>query len=315
MSESMDESILTMHAPAAPTDTSVDLIVRSALVAISTFGFITLHELAHLVVGRLGGIPAVFTSLTSAGIPSGTDASRYGALQLALMNGIAPLLTVIIGFAAFHLLARQRMTLKPGRYFFAWWAIFGIPYLGLQMMLIIQHVDYSGNGADSAAVAGYLHLSMPIRAFICGVGFLYYLASAAWVLGVIRTGSKESRGGDPGTGIAFWRYVPAVLLMITAIAGMTSYIANEAHGLNPGFGFGGAFIAWAAAAAILTAWKNPAVTSIAKRWLLPGIIGMLALIPLSLISTDGNDYASIWLPILPPIFAAAMLASRRISAN
>jgi len=301
----MNESASILRSNGAKSN---GLIARSAIVATSMIACLTLHELIHLLVGRMGGIPAAFTGLTSAGIPRGIDPHRYGALPLALMNGIAPLMTVVIGFAACCLLSRRRAALNSVRYFFAWWAIFGIPYFGVQMMLIVQDADYSGNGADSAAVAGYLHLPLSARAVIAGLGFVYYLVSALWVLDVIQATDGEIRHGGEPLQVAFWRYVAGVLLTAAAIAGIVSYIARASNGMKPGPGLGGAFVAWTAAAVAATDWKNPAVRATAGRWLLPGVIGTLALIPLDFVGKHGNDYASIWLVVLPPVFATAMLA-------
>lgn len=61
------------------------------------------------------------------------------------MNGAAPLFTVLAGFAALGVLSNGRQLPERLRIFLAWWAIFGIPYLGLQLMILVVPVDFSGS--------------------------------------------------------------------------------------------------------------------------------------------------------------------------
>lgn len=284
-----------------------EIVARAALVAISVALFVTVHELAHLVVGRIAGIPAVFTSLTSAGVPKGT-AGLYPPLALALMNGIAPLFTVIVGFAIYRILVRWPRTFGWARYFLAWWAIFGIPYLGLQMMIAVTPVDYSGNGSDSAAVAGYFHVPISVRAIICVAGFLLYMVSAVWVLAVIRAVDPYVRAAHTATDVPPWRRVLGYILVLAAMAGIVTVAKRALYGEFPGAYMGAAFLGWAIAAAVLTRWHSQAARAVWIRWLLPEAIGMLALVPVGFIGS-GNDYASIWLPVIPPVMAAAMFAA------
>ncbi|MGH8292883.1 MAG: hypothetical protein ACRESA_05365 [Gammaproteobacteria bacterium] len=309
----MNQQAISLRGHTALIDGKLTLITRAVLVAASTIAIITLHETLHLLVGRLAGIPAVFTGLTSAGLPKGIDAHQYGPTQLALMNGIAPLLTVVFGFVVYYALAKRRVILGHLRYFFAWWAIFGIPYLGLQLMLATEQVDYSGNGADSAAIAGYLHLSIPLRAIICLAGFLYYMMSAVWVLGAIRAADRDVLPGGSSMAIAWWRHLLGWLLIAVAIASAVFFAAQALDGIRNGLLFVAWFGWWAAGTALLTPWKSFVARAIGKHWLLPGIIGMLVLIPLGYIG-KGNDYASIWLVILPPLIAATLFAARDVTA-
>ncbi|HEV7165728.1 MAG: hypothetical protein ACHQAZ_03065 [Gammaproteobacteria bacterium] len=283
-------------------DGKLTLIIRAVLVAVSTIAVITVHETVHLLVGRMADIPAVFTNLTAAGLPKGSDVHQYGPAQLALMNGIAPLLTVVFGFFVYYVLANRRATLGHVRYFFTWWAIFGIPYLGLQMIIIIHPVDYSGNGADSAAVAGYLHLSLLVRAIICLAGFLYYMMSAVWVLGAISAADRDIVPSESGLAVPLWRQMSGWLLIAVAVFSTIWLAVRALHDIPYGplfLVFGG----WGIGTAFLTSWKSSAVKTMWKHWMLPGILGMLALIPL------GYDYASMWLLILPPLVAATMFAA------
>ncbi|MEO8748295.1 MAG: hypothetical protein ABI379_11670 [Rhodanobacter sp.] len=284
------------------------IVARSAIVALSIAAIFSLHELTHLVVGRIAGIPAVFTGPTSAGVVEGT-AALYPQSSLALMNASAPLFTVFIGFALYRALARWPEAFGRARYFFTWWAIFGIPYLGLQMMIIVTRVDSSGNGSDSAAVAGYLHVPMSVRAIICVMGFVFYMMSAVWVLGVIRAVDVDMQAAHTATNVCLWRRVLGGILIFAAIACAVTVARRALLGTFPGLYMGGAFLGWALAAGVLTRWSSPTARVVWTHWLLPGAIGMAALIPFGFIG-GGNDYASMWLPIIPPVVAAAMFAAR-----
>lgn len=308
----MSEHAVPMSARTSRTEVIVNIIVRAVLVAASTIVIITLHESIHLVVGRLAGIPAVFTGLTSAGLPKSINPHLYGPTQLALMNGLAPLLTVIFGFVVYYLLARKSTALGHLRYFFTWWAIFGIPYLGVQMILCIQPSDYSGNGADSAAVAGYLHLPMLIRAIICLAGYLYFMVSAVWVTGAILAADRDVQPQRSGLAVPGWRQLLGWLMIALALISAVWLALRALHGSVYGPIFL-VWIAWAIGTALSTPWKSYAARIMLKHWLLPGIVGMLALIPLGLIG-KGNDYVSIWFIISPPLIAATLFAARDVAA-
>lgn len=308
----MDQHAVPLSVQSTRTEAAANVIVRSVLVAASVIVIISLHESMHLLVGRLAGIPAVFTGLTSAGLPKSINPHLFGPTQLALMNGIAPLFTVVFGFVVYYLLRRRPAVLGAVRYFFTWWAIFGIPYLGVQMILCVQPSDYSGNGADSAAVAGYLNLPMLVRAIICLVGYVYYMVSAVWVTGATLAANRDVQPQDSGLTIVWWRQFLGWLLIALALITAIWLALRALHG-NP---YGPIFLvwtAWAIGTALLTPWKSYAARTMLKHWLLPGILGMLALIPLGLIG-GGNDYASIWFIISPPLVAATLFATRDINA-
>lgn len=291
------------RGPALP----FDIGFRAILVAISVVVSVSLHELVHLVVGRIVGIPAVFRGLTSAGLLEQV-VHLYSPARLALMNGIAPLFTVIIGFVIYRILAFRPGAFGRAKYFFAWWAIFGIPYLGLQMMIIVARIDYSGNGADSAAIAGYFHIPMSVRAVVCVVGLLYYIVSAVWVLGVIRVADENAGSVRTAMRISLWRRVLGWALIVAALVCAVIAAERALMGKFPMAFVEGAVLCWAAATAVLTRWRSPSANVVWKRWLLPGIIGTLALFPLGFIG-GGNDYVVMWLLVLPPVVAASMLAA------
>ena len=102
------------------------------------------------------------------------------------------------------------------------------------------------------------------------------------------------------------------ILIFAAIACAVTVARRAILGTFPGPYMVGVFLGWALAAAVLTPWRSPAARAVWTHWLLPGAIGMAALIPFGLIGA-GNDYASIWLPMIPPVVAAAMFAARDVS--
>ena len=283
--------------------------LRAALVALSVASVLFLHECIHLAIGRLAGIPAAFTGLTSVGIPR-ADASLYAGWRLALMNGTAPLVTVLAGFVVLHLLARWQNGPERLRFFLSWWAIFGIPYLGLQLMIIVLPVDFSGNGVDSAAVAGYLNAQPWVLAVLSFAGFLWYVRAGRLVLHMIEIADRDAPKIGTDARIAAWRHVAAWGLLVIAFAGAMRFALEAFASRLPGgsldlpamlFGWSGACVLW-------TRWRSFAARGVWSGWLIPGAIGLLALVPLGFIG-GGNDFAQLWLLELPPVFAATMLAS------
>lgn len=195
------------------------------------------------------------------------------------------------------------------RYFFSWWAAFGIPYLGLQLMIIvIKPVDFSGNGPDSAA-AGYFHVPAEALAAIRVIGFMYYMLSGRWVLQVMRAVDPRVLPQADVASVSAWRSALGWVMIAFGIVSIVRFAdwAFQSHISGPFIGE--AVLAWAIACAILTRWKTPAARGVWTRWLAPGIIGMLALVPLGFIG-GGNDFVEIGIFVLSPVFAAAMFAGR-----
>src|SRR5579884_1587905 len=157
------------------------LILYAIICVISIVVFVTLHELFHLVVGLLLGLPAHLISPVSAGVSR--EAARHAdGWRLAVMNGIAPLLTMILGVIVALLLTRfGRSWPDILNRFFSWWAILGIPYIGFEMMGTSNPTDYAGTGADPAAVAGFLGISDPVRALVSFVALLFFLISGLFL--------------------------------------------------------------------------------------------------------------------------------------
>lgn len=290
------------------------LVGRAILAAVSVASVVILHELVHFITGRMVGVPAMFTGLTSAGI-SHSAVKLYAGWRLAVMNGSAPLFTVLAGFAAMYILRHGQHLPERARYFISWWAVFGIPYLGLQMMIVVASVDYSGNGVDSAAVAGFLHAGPLALAIVSVAGFLYFMGSSYWVLRAVQyaAGDRIESAAEESV-ISAWRYIAACLLILVAVSGSVRF-ALLAFGRNETeLGLLEAFAGWTVACALLARWQSPAARAVWSRWLIPGAIGMFALIPFGLIG-HGNDFAQLWLFELPPVVAAAMLAGQTSFAD
>lgn len=282
---------------------------RAAITAISAASVVFVHESIHLAAGRLAGIPATFTGLSSVGIPH-ADVTLYAGWRLALMNGAAPLFTVLAGFTALGILSNWRNLPERLRIFLAWWAIFGIPYLGLQLMILVLPVDFSGNGADSAAVAGYLHAPPWVLGVLSFAGFLYYLWSGRLVARTMQVADHTGPMDAMKAGAATWRRVVAWLFVAVACAGAMRFAA-----LALGFGGGALGVlavcaGWSIACSWQTRWRSPGGRAAWSGWLVPSVIGLVALIPLGFLG-GGNDFAQLWLLELPPVFAATMLLSRQ----
>jgi hypothetical protein len=71
------------------------------------------------------------------------------------MNGVAPVMTVLLGVLALGTVpyVREKAPVAVSASL-AWWAIAGVPYLGLQLMTAARPVRLRGDGSDSAAGIG-----------------------------------------------------------------------------------------------------------------------------------------------------------------
>ena len=192
-----------------------------------------LHESIHLIVGRLVGLPSHFLSLTSVGVTPSVAATTSPS-ALAWMNGVAPLATMLIGIVS--LIAMPALRAKaPAAVadFVAWWAIFGVPYIGLQTMTAPSQINLRGNGSDFAAVlGGYFGLSLAARMAIALAGLVIYMASGFWLGPAVaqRTGTAPLRLTlrERLRGLAAWR-----------VAARACWSQRRGNGGNPdrqGFG-------------------------------------------------------------------------------
>jgi len=106
------------------------LFYVACIATLVVFATTELHEAFHFLVGRLVGLPAEFFNLTSAGVEESVAA---GAPQsaLALMNGVAPLLTVLMGGLALRAVLYVREKAQPlSRRFLPGGRLLGFPTWG-----------------------------------------------------------------------------------------------------------------------------------------------------------------------------------------
>jgi hypothetical protein len=244
----------------APATRRLNFFGMASIALLANLVSTELHESLHLIVGRLCGLPAHFLSLTSAGVDP-LIAANARASSLALMNGVAPLATMLLGIAAlFATPALRRRAPAALTAFIAWCAIFAVPYIGLQIMTTALPARLRGNGADSAAViGGYFAAPIVLRTVISIVGLLIFMASG-FCLG---RAVSESSGGrltvrEHLRDLAPWRVAAASALGLLLI-GLTGRGALLlAHGRYGGFfSLLQAIWVWGAMIILLVRWQAP----------------------------------------------------------
>jgi len=272
-----------------------------------------LHESLHFFVGRFVGLPAHFLSLTSVGV-SPSVAATAAPSSVALMNGIAPLATMLLGLLALAAVPALRPKAPAAvTDFVAWWAIFGVPYIGLQLMTAALPINVRGNGADSAAVlGGYFGISLMPRVAISLVGLLIYMASGFWLGAAVsqRTASALSRPTlrQRLRGLAPWRLVGASLLGFLLIGMTARYVVLWAHG-----SFHGVLLffrlpyVWAALMALLVSWRAPGARYVRDRWIFPGLLVGALLIAVGWL--DNDDLVLEGSILVVPLIATAWIQS------
>jgi hypothetical protein len=161
---------------------------------LARFASTEVHESFHFLAGRLAGLPTEFLTLTSAGVDAAV-AARAPQYALALMNGVAPVMTVLLGILALKAVpAVRRKAPAAVTDFLAWWAITGIPYMGLQLMTAAGPIRLRGDGSDSAAViGGYLGAGIAVRSAISLAGLLLYVASGFWLGAAVAESNDAAR--------------------------------------------------------------------------------------------------------------------------
>jgi hypothetical protein len=244
------------------------------------------------------------------------QAANASPAALALMNGVAPIATMILGvmalFATPRLRAKGSSTLAD---FCAWWAIFGVPYIGLQTMVTSAPVTTRGNGADFAAViGGYFGVSAKPRAIIALVGFVLYIASGFLLRIAVSDGARRPSTNPTSNNalrsVAGWRLaaaavLSALLILLTArSAGMLLWGNGRGLGLLVL-----APLAWAAVMAMLIRWSQPEVSIIRNQWILPGLLAGIVLIAIGQLSK--SDFTLDGLLLATPLFTTAWSASTR----
>lgn len=302
----------------APAPRRLNFFAMASVALLANLISTELHESLHLIVGRLCGLPAHFLNLTSVGVdPSIAANARPSAL--ALMNGAAPLATMLLGVAAlFAAPALRRRAPAALTAFVAWCAIFAVPYIGLQIMTTALPIRLRGNGADSAAViGGYFGAPIMPRTVISVVGLLIFIASG-FCLG---RAVSESPGGrltlsQHLRGLAPWRIATASALGLLLIGLTVRGAFLLAHSQN------GAFLSllvamwvWGAMMTLLVRWRAPGARDVRDQWILPGVLASLAMLAISFLTQLSDLLTSATIFVIPLIATAWVLtrASPRTS--
>jgi hypothetical protein len=269
-----------------------------------------LHESLHLIVGRLCGLPAHFLNLTSVGIDPSIAATAR-PLSLALMNGMAPLATMLLGVAALFLtpILRRRAPAAITA-FVAWCAIFAVPYIGLQIMTTALPIRLRGNGADSAAViGGYFGVPFGLRIVISVLGLLIFMASGFCLGRAVSENSVDA--SCPLTlrqhlrGLALWRVAAASALVLLAIGltvrGAWLMVHHEVGGFSSLLR---AIWAWGAMMTLLVRWRAPGAREVRDQWIFPGLLASLGMLAISFATQLDDFFASATIYVIPLIATA-----------
>ena len=288
------------------------LLLSGGITVISLITIVTLHELAHLAVGLLLGLPVRFVSPVSVAVPPAV-VGQVAGWRLALMNGIAPLTTMLLGGIAALLLTRLgRNWPDLLNRFVGWWALFGVAYIGFELMGTGDPSVYAGTGSDPAAVAGFLGLSDPIRGLVSFVALLFFLISGFLVVPALV--AIEHLPPGPLAGLwslnfvpSRWRRIAALILIAAILVLDISGAIRIAQGDHDGFKATELLgpLLWAIALALLTAWRTPFAHVMRNQWLFPLFIGWVVLI-LGGILTNASDYLVIGLYLLGPVLSLAL---------
>jgi len=275
------------------------------------------HESFHFLVGRLAGLPADFLTLTSVGVEASVAA---GAPQyaLALMNGVAPVMTVLLGILALKAVpAVRRKAPAAVTAFLAWWAITGIPYMGLQLMTTAGPIRLRGDGSDSAAGSGgCLGAGNAVRSVISLAGLLLYVASGFW-LGALVAGRSDAARltlRQKLRGLTVWRLVVASILGLLLIA----VTVRSAMSLVEGNGGGLLWLlldtlVWSAMMALVVQWRAPGTREVRDRWIFPGLLASAGVIAIGLL-THLYDFLIDGVTLTMPLLATAWMLMRKSSS-
>ncbi len=272
-----------------------------------------LHESLHLVVGRLAGLPTHFFSLTSVGVTPSVAASASSS-ALALMNAVAPLATIVLGLLALAVVPTLRAKAPVAvTDFVAWWAICGVPYIGMQMMGAAAPINLRGDGSDSAAVlGGYLGISLVPRVAISLAGSVIYMASGFWLGAAVsqRTGSAPPRLTlkQHLHDLAAWRLVVASVVGLLLIAITVRSAALLDNGNRQGLLLLLlTTLLWGAMMALLVRWRAPGARNVRDHWVIPGLLASAVLITIGWL--DNDDFIIDGISLVLPLIATAWIQS------
>lgn len=281
----------------------------SVIAMLAVLASTELHEFFHFITGRLVGLPSHFLSLTSAGVEPSV-AAHAPPYALALMNGVAPLATMMLGVLALAALPALRPTVPTVvADFLGWCAIFAVPYIGIQIMLAAAPIDLRGSGADFAAViGGYFGVPVVPRAAISVGGLVIYMASGFWLGAAVSqrtvshprlTVSQRLRA------LAAWRVVAAAILAI-ALAAMTVRSADMLiHGSSRGIPslFREMYV-WSVMMALIVDWSVPGARHLRDRWIFPGLLSSAGLIGIGFLP-HLDDFLFLGTVLVLPLTATA----------
>lgn len=286
------------------------MALLSGLVIVAIIITVTGHEFLHYAVAKSLGIPAQFLNMTAVGIPQ-ADVPNYPSEHLLAMNGVAPLISMIffgmLGFVYLRLSKKKETIL---RYVISWIVLLNLPYVGLQLLLFATRVRFNGTGNDFAAIAGYFEVPIEVRAatsvfgFILLIFLLYLLRSVVEVeahsnIEITRKNLPRFMLGVCAFGGSFLSVILGNLLLVKGDSiGMTIIVFGSLIFLLISF-------------SVLIPWKSPFVKGAANKWILPGAVGSIALLPVGVI--DGNDYAIFWLISTTVILGAVFFRTRNAS--
>jgi hypothetical protein len=279
---------------------------RAAVCLVTTMTIVTVHELTHIAVGHGLGMGGHFTSLTSADSDPAQVADVTAAAR-AWMAGTAPLFTSITGVAA--LLAApwaRRQQYNGVATILGWIAVFGIPYIGVQLMTL----GGPAGGVDTAAVfVGYFGIGRIPRAVLAVAGVVFTIAAGYWLGGALGDRQQVSSGAvNAGAGISPARRTVGIAFAVLStclIGAGAALLARPGHG-NPMGAFLLADVLWAVGMLTATPWRQPGPRFVRDMWLAPAIVAMGLLTVLGAVFP--SDYAAAGLFFLPQLATAAFVA-------
>lgn len=283
---------------------------HAALCLVTTMAFVGAHELVHIVVGQALGLGAHFTSLTSADADP-TRALAATPAALAWMAGAAPVFTVLTGIGALLAApwARARSH-KSVAAVLGWIAVFGVPYIGVQLMTLAGPAGLKGTGVDTAGVlVGYFGIGQLPRIALALAGVFFVLA-AGYLLGGALGDTQPLSSGElaPVADVSGARRAVGVTLVVLSISliGVGAALLVRVGRGNPMGPFLLADILWGVGLLIMTPWQRPGPQFVRDVWLAPAIAAMGVLTIIGVLFP--SDYTAAGLFFLPQLATAAYAA-------
>jgi hypothetical protein len=192
-----------------------------------------------------------------------------------------------------------------------WIAVFGIPYIGVQLMTL----GGPAGGVDTAAVlVGYFGIAGILRGVLSVAGVAFTIAAGYFLGGALGDQQPVSSAAfDAVPGISATRRVVGTafaVLSICLIATGAALLARPGHG-NPMGPFLLADILWAVGMVIATPWRQPGPRFVRDVWLAPAIaaMGLLTIVG----AVFPSDYAAAGLFFLPQLQRRPAARNREFS--